>query len=282
LIVRDVGDRAQIRYEAYNADNALTDATVSVVVTSPSGATSTPSVTHTSTGTYDASFDITAAGKWRWVWTASGAVVDVADSELDAQNPAPLTYASLAELKHALRIPDSDTSDDGELLDRLASATERVNSDCGRPHGFGLDTTTSSRIYRPHHEELLSVDDIGSTTGLIVEIGRDNTWSGIDGSLWDTLPENAIVNGRAIETIRRLVGAWPMWGLQRIRVTAQWGWPSVPVNIKNATILLAARLFRRKDSPEGIRGFSDLGVIRVSRYDSDYDNLLNRYIKDAP
>jgi hypothetical protein len=239
-------------------------------------------VTHTATGTYDATFDITAAGKWRWTWTVSGAIVDVADDELDAENPAPSLYASLAELKTVLRIATSDTSDDVELLDRLAAAQERVNTDCGRPYGFGLDTVASARIYRPRHEELLSVDDIGSTTGLIVEIGRDTTWSQIDSSLWDTLPENAMANGRAIEQIRRLVGQWPMWGLQRIRVTAQWGWPRVPISIKNATLLLAARLFRRKDSPEGVRGFSDMGVIRVSRYDSDYDNLISAYIKDAP
>lgn len=282
MIVKDVGDRVNVRYLAYNADGVLTDATVALAVTSPSGVVSNPTVTHTATGTYDSTFDITAAGKWRWVWTASGAIVDVSDDELDAQNPAPTLYASLAELKVVLRIPTSDTADDVELMSRLASAQERVNGDCGRPHGFGLDASASARIYRPHHEELLSVDDIGSTTGLIVEIGRDTTWSQVDSSLWDTLPENAIADGRAIEQIRRLVGQWPMWGLQRIRVTAQWGWPMVPENIKNATLLLAARLFRRKDSPEGIKGFNDLGVVRVSRYDSDYDNLIGRYIKDAP
>lgn len=282
MIVKDVGDRANIRYLAYNADGVLTDATVAIAVTSPAGVVSNPTVTHTSTGTYDANFDITVAGKWIWAWTASGAVVDVAEDALDAQNPAPITYASLSEIKQVLRIPESDTSDDVELLARLASACERVNSDCGRPHGFGLDSSATARIYRPHHEELLSVDDIGSANGLVVEIGRNNTWSGVDSSLWDTLPENAIADGLAIEQIRRLVGQWPMWGLQRIRVTAQWGWPRVPENIKNATLLLTARLFRRKDSPEGIKGFNDLGVVRVSRYDSDYDNLISRYIKDAP
>ena len=186
-------------------------------------------------------------------------------------------YATLTEVKTALRV--TDTTDDTEIQAKLTSASRRVDRDTGRR--FYLDSVTSARTYTPVHEELLSVDDIGTETGLIVEVGRGTGWSTVDSNSYDLLPDNAITDGKAIETIQRVYGCWPLWGAQRVRVTAKWGWPAVPDEIKNATILLAARLFRRKDSPEGVKGFSDLGVVRVSRYDSDYDNLIGPYIRDV-
>lgn len=186
-------------------------------------------------------------------------------------------YATLAELKTALRI--TNTNDDVELQAKLTSASRRVDKDTGRTHGFGQDASASTRIYRPMHGELLTVDDISTSVGLIVEQGRGTSWSVVDSDSYDLLPENAEADSLAIETLQRVVGCWPLWGATRVRVTAKWGWPAVPENIKNATILLAVRLFRRKDSPEGVAGFGDMGVVRVGRFDPDYDNLIGPYVR---
>lgn len=186
-------------------------------------------------------------------------------------------YATLAELKTELRI--TDTNDDVELQSKLTSASRRVDQDTGRR--FWADSVASTRTYRARHEELLLVDDISTDVGLVVEIGRGTSWSTVDSDGYDLLPENAVADGVAIETIVRVNNCWPLWGATRVRVTAKWGWPAVPEPIKNATLLLAGRLFRRKDSLEGVKGFSDLGVVRVSRYDSDYDNLIGPYVRDV-
>jgi hypothetical protein len=279
----DLGDVATLTIRIYDpTTSALTDATVAITITLPDGTTATPVVSHPDTGSYLASQACSQTGVFFYTWTISGSITASESGQFTVANPKPLLYASLDDIKGWLRIPTSDTVDDDRLLSRLASASRGVDKDTGRPRGYGRDRVASSRIYRPHHEELLSVDDIATATGLVVEIGRDNTWSGIDGSLWDTLPENASADERAIETLRRLVGTWPMWGMQRIRVTAVWGWPSVPAGIQEATVLRASRLFRRRDTPEGIKGFGDLGVMRLSRYDSDYDNLIDPFKKDAP
>lgn len=186
-------------------------------------------------------------------------------------------YATLTELKAALRI--TDTADDTELQSKLTSASRRVEKDTGRR--FWLDSVTSARVYTPHHQELLTVDDFSTATGLIVAVGRNTSWSTVDSNSYNLLPENAEVDGKAVETLQRVYGCWPLWEGQQVQVTAKWGWPAIPEEIKNATILLAARLFRRKDSPEGIKGFGDMGVVRVSRYDSDYDNLISEFVKDV-
>lgn len=184
-------------------------------------------------------------------------------------------YASLAELKTFLRM--NETTNDTELQDKLTAASRRVDRDTGRR--FYVDGSATARTYRATHATLLMVDDISTTNSLVVEVGRGSSWTTVDSTLFDTLPENALADGWAIETFDRASGCWPLFGSTRVRVTAKWGWPAVPDPIKAACLLLAGRLFRRKDSPEGVKGFSDMGVVRVSRYDSDYDNAIGPYVR---
>ncbi len=57
------------------------------------------------------------------------------------------------------------------------------------------------------------------------------------------------------------------------------GWASVPTAVKQATILLAMRQFKRYDSPLGVAGFGDIGVMRVGRVDPDVEALLMPFKK---
>lgn len=182
-------------------------------------------------------------------------------------------YATLAELKTHLNI--NDTTYDTELSAKLTAASRRVDQDTGRR--FWQDSVTSTRIYKPTHPELLLVDDISTTTGLIVETGRGTSWSTLDSNSYELLPENASNDSVAIEAIQRAYGCWPTCGPTRVRVTAKWGWATVPDTIKAATLLIAARTFRRKDSPEGVAGLNDLGTVLISRYDPDYAALIGPY-----
>jgi hypothetical protein len=62
-----------------------------------------------------------------------------------------------------------------------------------------------------------------------------------------------------------------------VKLTGTWGWPAVPDEIKQACLLRAAWLFKRKDTPLGVAGSSDLGMIRVGRWDPDFDKLIAPY-----
>lgn len=63
-----------------------------------------------------------------------------------------------------------------------------------------------------------------------------------------------------------------------MRITAQFGWPAVPDDISEAALIQAARLFKRKDSPEGVIGNAEWGVVRLSRRDPDVWNLIEQYV----
>mgnify|MGYP001364848968 CR=1 FL=1 len=52
-----------------------------------------------------------------------------------------------------------------------------------------------------------------------------------------------------------------------------------PGAIDQAVTMLAARLYRRRNSVGGFEGFGDLGLARVPSLDPDIEDLLMQYLK---
>jgi hypothetical protein len=192
-------------------------------------------------------------------------------------------YATLAQLKKRLGIDPEETSDDDDIQDALDAAAENVESDTGGRQ-FYLDDIATPRIFNPHgliehtpEGVKLLIDDIGSLDGLIVEVGNPytNEWTAVTNYLVG--PENALVKNRPIEWLIRRHQPWTFTPSQRVRITARWGWPVIPRKITQATLLRGQRLYRRKTTPEGYAGSATEGVVRLSRYDSDYDKLIGSF-----
>ncbi|MFI2465940.1 phage gp6-like head-tail connector protein [Streptomyces globisporus] len=186
-------------------------------------------------------------------------------------------YGTRAALKERLELPVSDTSRDSALDSALAAASRSIDRATGRH--FGLTTDPVTRTYNPRRRvvdrpdgELLLVNDIGSTTGLVVENGSGSTVTG-----FETSPDNALADELPITGLLLLRGSWGT-GTARIRVTARFGWPSVPDDVAEAALIQAARLYRRRNSPEGVTGSAEWGVVRLSRRDPDVWNLIEPYV----
>jgi hypothetical protein len=64
-----------------------------------------------------------------------------------------------------------------------------------------------------------------------------------------------------------------------VQVTGVFGFASIPSAIKQATILSSLRAYKRYESPTGVLGFSDMGVVRVGRLDPDVERLIQPYRK---
>lgn len=191
-------------------------------------------------------------------------------------------YIDLAELKASRRVPASNVQDDLTLQARITRASRAIDTRCrGEGGHFYADSTATARTYKlrgrtvaGYDGVLLLVDDISSLTDLVIEYGNGSSWSAVTD--YEAEPENALARGRAIEALRRAG-----WGSDRVRVTARWGWPVVPDNVREATWLLANRRYVRKDSPEGVANWSQEGAIRVSRFDPDIEDLLTPYIAEG-
>lgn len=189
-------------------------------------------------------------------------------------------YCTLNELKASLRIPVSDTLDDSLLELAVESASRDIDQTCERQ--FFL--TSATRIYTPRDSYYTETDDIVSITTLKTSSAADGnfdvTWQTSD---YQLQPLNGLAGGMALpQNIIYAVGdyTFPIDDQEAtVQVTGTFGFSSVPTAIKQATVLLAARIFKRNDSPGGVMGFGDLGVIRVGRMDPDIDRLIQPYKK---
>lgn len=193
-------------------------------------------------------------------------------------------YCTLADVKAALRI--TDTVDDALLEIAVESASRQIDGICERV----FFQTSATRVYAPTDSFTCDIDDLVTLTTLKTSSQAngtfDVTWASTDRQLE---PLNGLSGGtyRPFDTIRAIGDyLFPLWDPKStnnneatVQVVGTFGWSSIPTAIKQATILLAMRGFKRYDSPLGVAGFGDLGVIRVGKVDPDIEALVMPYKK---
>lgn len=192
-------------------------------------------------------------------------------------------YITLANLKTYLKIDDS--FEDTLLENIIESASRSIDRIANRR--FYADATATARTFQNRTYYTCITDDIASTTGLVVKTAPDAT-----GTYQTTLtlgtdyilnPFNADSLGRPWTSIV-LVGSnafsLPTTLRPQIQITAKWGWPSVPDDIEQATYILSADLYKRKDSIGGVLGLSELGAIRMSPLGRDITAMVRAYRRE--
>ena len=188
-------------------------------------------------------------------------------------------YATLAEVKSALRI--SDSVDDTLLEMAVESASRLIDGYANRVF-YSIGTAT--RYYVAQDDYSVEIDDISSSS---VTLQSANNADGIFNNTWtindyQLEPLNGVSDGQSWPyTSIRAIGQYlfPISGGEAlIKLTGVYGWSSVPIAIKQACIIQASRIFKRLDSPLGVAGFGDLGAIRVSsQLDPDVAQLVSVY-----
>ena len=194
-------------------------------------------------------------------------------------------YATLAEAKAYLSI--SDSIDDTMLESMVEAASRSIDNIAGRR--FYLDASASARLYRGTNPYILTVDDFGSTTGLMLALD-----TGGDGTYETTLtfntdyvvePFNAVAIGKPYTQITLVGGQLLPWLLPNLRpsvqLTAKWGFPTVPEDISQACLILTADMYKRKDSVGGNLGISELGAIRMSPLGRDIAAMTRAYRREV-
>jgi hypothetical protein len=186
-------------------------------------------------------------------------------------------YATLIDVKNALRI--TDALDDQLIETAIESASRMIDGYSARTFS---NAGSAVRDFAATDDLTVIIDDAITITQVesTDEVGGSYTvWKPTD---YQLEPLNSRSDGLYMPyTGLRAVNdyAFPVVDQQAlVRVTGVWGWPSIPVAIKQATIIQASRLFKRLDSPLGVAGFGDMGAIRVGRYlDPDVEQLVMPY-----
>lgn len=266
---------------------AVTGVTIAIVPSvggAPLVATTATGVTTPATGLNAYAWTVplsTPAGSYVATWTGTDTdgdtvtaieTIDIAETE-DG-------YTTLALVKSQLGKITVDDRDE-MIQASIIAASRHIDNITGRSAGgFRQDATVSTRTFSvagrwyqyDSRRVAIMVDDISTATGIIVEGGTiaSGVYTGL--SLFSTGPENAISRGVPIDMI--YADSSFISSIDTIRITARWGWPSLPAEVELATRMLAARLYRRKDSPQGVIASADWGSMRVSRVDPDVQALI--------
>lgn len=194
-------------------------------------------------------------------------------------------YATLADVKAALRI--NDNIDDSLIETAIEAASREID---GHTERYFYNSGTATRVFIPSDAFLTEIDDAISITQIETSsdgVQFDTTWN-LD-SDFQFEPLNGRVGGLEVPTQRlRAIGNYlfPIWDVKNVnsyeatvRVTGTWGWSAIPQAIKQATILYAARQYKRYDAPLGVAGFGDIGAINITRIDPDVMALVAPYRK---
>lgn len=280
----------------FKVSGTPTDPTaVTLLITDPAGVQTTynwPGTPNTLTRVGAGSFSqnvpcgSVVEGIWTGVWTGTGAASDaVAFTWTVGTVALNQLYCSVEELKSRLAIPD--TGDDFEITLAVQAACRSIDEITGRYFWRGTDT----RTYVPESVYGQQLDDLVSVTTFKVDQDGDGvfeqTWTqGADFALTVSPGKyNAAAKGEqwpytgftVLGTSKFAPFTWAWSHMDRIQVTGVFGWPAVPLAVKQAALIAAADLFKIKDAPFGVMGFGDLGVVRVQA-NPRIMSLLRRYI----
>lgn len=154
----------------------------------------------------------------------------------------------------------------------LTAASRAVDAYTGRD--FSSTNTASTMSFEVRSLYRAFTRDFASTDSLVVQL--DNSGDGTPETTLTTAdyqlyPLNQYVGGigdgvaySEIHVINRLYQQW--CGNRRrplLYVTAKWGWAAVPDVIKRSTCMLAAEMLKDPETPWGVAGFDQAGVVRV-------------------
>lgn len=194
-------------------------------------------------------------------------------------------YVTVDELQVWAGIPTADTVDDAALGSAITAASRAVDSWCSRQ--FGVLSAAATRYYRWDGRYLegraaLRVDDLQTTANLAVTVsqGTDGVFPTtlVNATDFDLWPFNAAADGEPWTHLILRSSATTTFPCRArsISVAALWGWTAVPGLVKEATLIQAARWFKRKDSPFGISGSPDFGgeLRLLAKLDADVSVLL--------
>lgn len=161
-----------------------------------------------------------------------------------------MTLIDLPTYKSLMGIQTSDTRDDPQITALLSPASKAVETYTGRNFALssGLSTT---RTYLYDGSGILDIDDCTAITNVSVNIPNVAPYS-MQPEEWTAMPDTGIVTYYLVlHGGVSPFGISPEMGFERnldqypatrfkastVAITAQWGWPEIPEDVKLAVAL---------------------------------------------
>jgi hypothetical protein len=215
----------------------------------------------------------TVPGIWSGVWTGTGAASDVAAFTWVTQaTELNRNYCTSDELKSRLQI--GSITDDYEISLAVAAASRAIDRYCGRC----FYRVTATLTYVPGTLYDCCTDDLVSVTTLATDPAGTTAPGGTFPVTWPTgswqlKPYNPGDPGEpwpytSIHAIGGLTFPWVvpqlLMRMDRVQVTGVFGWPAVPLVIRQMSLQVASEVFRSKDLQGGGAAPGEFAVSVIS------------------
>lgn len=185
-----------------------------------------------------------------------------------------MSYATLDEVKSAVGIDDS--RDDSELQIALDATVDLVDRHCRRTF-VENDQSGSAETRIFEGGTCVGVDDLVAVDKIETRSSHKASWTEVPSDDYELRPLNADTRSFPYTQVL-LLEATHVW---QVRVTAHFGWPATPDAVKQATILQASRIARRREAPFGISQVpsfdGNTGMRLLSKLDADVELLLQGF-----
>lgn len=198
-------------------------------------------------------------------------------------------YVTADEVAAFVRVDDD--VDDADYARDATTASRAVDHACHRQFGR---TASESRLYTPEWSYtygawIIPTDDLVVLTSVAVDtLGAWDYATTVTLATVRKLGEkdaNAEQRGRPSVALAVRNDNMPSFKYARdcVRVTGEFGWASVPVAIKEATLLQASRFAARRDSPLGVAGSPDAGseLRLLAKLDPDVVMSIKDYVRKS-
>lgn len=187
-------------------------------------------------------------------------------------------YASIEELQGHIDGSGSASWNAADL-GNMALALEAASRWLDERLDTRFRATAETRYYTARWFDLLHVDDLVSVTSLKTDDDDDGVYE----TVWATTdyrlePRNAALNNRPYRAIRYTTNgrySFPTKVEDGVEVTGLFGYAAAPpAPVKQACLLMAHRLWMRKDAIFGVAGTPGLGVTVVQAKIQDDADIL--------
>ena len=184
-------------------------------------------------------------------------------------------YCTLLELRARVGAISGNTDQDAVLGDCIEAASRAIDNYTHRR--FYKDSDTATKYYTADYVDVLFInDDIVSIGTLSTDNDGDRTYE----NTWETTDFDLLPFNSSIKTMIEVTpnGSYNFPHVRKgVKVEGIFGIDGAPADVKEACLILAQRLFKRKDTPFGIAGVTDLGEVVMLPEDADVKALLKPY-----
>lgn len=194
-------------------------------------------------------------------------------------------YVSRNDVKNALGLGTAAMTPEDDEIDQVVNSVSRAIDDaCGRFFYSAAGTV----LYTAEDFLYLPIDDFSAITAVVIDEQNTGTPNVTLSASTDYRPEaTTAIPGFPYTAIRITsfgTKTLPVGVTEGVSVRGTRGFGAVPQPIVAATLLQCVRTHARRNSPYGVAGSPDGGIIRLlSRLDPDVELMIRPYrrVKEA-